>query len=292
MRRVLLFGGSGFLGGHVRRALAGDAELICPSRAQCDLTRGVEEIVTVLRASRPDAVVSCAGRIGGDAAELIEGNTLATAHLIEAVARAAPAARLVRIGSAAEYGPVPHGHAVTEEDPAAPTSEYGLSQLAATRLVELAAAAGRIDGVVLRVFNPVGPGLPPAMLLGRAAALLRDAGSDPRPITLGSSTVHRDFVDVRDVAAAVVAALRAPSLTERVFNVASGRAVTTREAVRLVAEAAGYRGELRDSDERAERSAAVDWMCGDVRRATRLLGWTPAYALEDSVKALWAHAAN
>jgi nucleoside-diphosphate-sugar epimerase len=204
------------------------------------------------------------------------------------VAAAAPAARLVRLGSAGEYGPVPAGHSVREDDPAAPASEYGVTHLAATRLVELAGAAHRVDGVVLRVFNPIGAGLHADNVLGRAAVLLREArATGASHITLGSLAAYRDFVDARDVATAVLAAILAPTLPDRVFNIASGTAVPVRDAVRLLADGAGFAGEIREEGTGPGRSAAVSWMRADVGRAARTLGWAPAHGLADSIKALW-----
>ncbi|EEP74390.1 NDP-hexose 4-ketoreductase [Micromonospora sp. ATCC 39149] len=288
---VLVFGGSGFIGGHVRAALHPHAALVCPGRRDLDLVAcGVDELGALLRACRPDAVVACTGRMDGRVDELVAANVSVTAKLVEAVAAHAPGARLVRIGSAGEYGPVPHGHAAAESDEARPVSEYGLTHLTATRLVELAAAARRVDGVTLRVFNPIGPGLSADTVLGRVATLLRRATPPGGPVTVGPLSAHRDFVDVRDVAAAVVAAVRARRLPERVYNVASGRAVPVREAVRLMVEVAGFTGGVRENQPAPGRSAAVDWMCGDISRAARDLGWTPSYDLAESVKASWAGA--
>ncbi|GAA2704205.1 NAD-dependent epimerase/dehydratase family protein [Micromonospora olivasterospora] len=291
-RPVLLFGATGFLGGHVRAALAAELPLVCPSRPECDLEGATsDELAALIRAVRPAAVVNCAGRATGTAEELLRANALVAAKLVDAVAEAAPAARLVRLGSAAEYGRVPLGSAVGEDCPADPVAAYGVSQLAATRLVELAARDRRVDAVVLRVFNPVGPGTPRSTLLGGVAAQLArcPAGGVLRT---GPLDVRRDFVDVRDVAAAVAAALRVPPSGPRVFNVASGRAVPVRDAVRLLADAAGFTGWVREDGRPPARSATVGWMCGDVRRAAAHLGWTPRHDLADSIKALWAGASS
>ncbi|RUL92022.1 NAD(P)-dependent oxidoreductase [Verrucosispora sp. FIM060022] len=296
MRNVLIFGAAGFLGRHVRAELTADFNVVCPSRADCDLV-GVDvlTLTELVRVVRPVAVVNCAGLVAGTTAELVTGNTVVTAKIIDSIARGAPDARFVRLGSAAEYGRVPHGHSVSETDQANPLSEYGVSQLAATRLVDIATAAGRLDGVVLRVFNPVGPGLPTSNVLGDAARLLQTAisrGASEVPLALLDT--YRDFVDVRDIAAAVRATVLAGSLPERVFNIASGTTVSVREAVRLLCRTAGYPGEVRGGElaPSAARSAAVPWMRADVSRAARVLGWTARHDLASSLKALWADTAT
>jgi nucleoside-diphosphate-sugar epimerase len=291
--RVLLFGASGFLGRHIQAAFAADPrvdELTCPGRDRCDLLApGTDQLEALLDELKPDVLVNCTGRLDGAAHQLVEANTVVTAKLLDAVADGRRAIRLIRLGSAGEYGPVPRGHAVAETDPAAPRRAYGVSHLAATRLVELSRVRGLVDGLTLRVFNPVGPGMPEQTMLGRAAAQLRAAqatGADS--ITLGPLSAFRDFVDVRDVATAVAAAALTQSVPDPVLNVGSGVAVTGRAAVRLLAEAAGFAGAIREDGRGADRSAAVDWMLADISRATAVLGWRPDHQLADSVKSIWA----
>ncbi|GAB3336905.1 NAD-dependent epimerase/dehydratase family protein [Micromonospora halotolerans] len=290
MTRVLLVGASGFIGGHVRRELEADMDLVCLSRAECDLAGSTRETLReLIGAVRPDAVVCCAGAVTGTAEELVLSNTLAAAKLLDAVAVAAPGARLVRLGSAAEYGPVPFGASVSEDTVPAPVSEYGVSQAAATRLTALAARAGLVDAVVLRVFNPIGPGMPRTTLLGRVAARLARLapGEDLRT---GPLDAHRDFVDVRDVARAVRHALTVRAPAARVLNVGSGRALPVRAAVRLLVEEACATVRIREDCSPSPRSAQVGWMRADLTRVTSVLGWSPRHDLNDSVRGIW-HAA-
>ncbi|WCN83522.1 NAD-dependent epimerase/dehydratase family protein [Micromonospora sp. LH3U1] len=291
MNRVLLLGAGGFLGRHIRLGLAAHTTVRSITRAECDLVRmELPDLIALVARERPDVVVTAAGRIVGSGYDFVQAHVVTTAKLIEAVAAAAPAARLIRIGSAAEYGAVPHGLAVSEEYPGIPVSEYGLSHLAATRLAELAGRAGRVDTMVLRIFNPVGPGMPPGNVLSRVTAMVRSAvaaGADD--IAVGLHDTYRDFVDVRDVAAAVLAAARCRPGPERVFNVGSGRAVATRDVVRLLADVAGFPGGIRDGSfaPDASRSATVAWMCADIERAHRVLGWAPVCDLSESLGTLW-----
>ncbi|MFB6397472.1 NAD-dependent epimerase/dehydratase family protein [Polymorphospora lycopeni] len=291
--RIVVFGGSGFIGRQVCRVLAADPRVdvvVRPGRDRLDLLDGtVDALAELLRETRPDAVVNCTGALSGSGHDLVRANTAVTAKLVEAITLATPGLRFVRLGSAGEYGRVPPDTSVTEDDPTDPVSEYGVSHLAATRLLDLASAAGQVDGITVRVFNPIGPGLHEENMLGRAARLIHDARrSGAGSICLGPLSAHRDFVDVRDVASGVVAALLAPDPGARVFNLASGRAVRSRELVRLLAAEAGFTGGIQERAAAPGRSAAVDWMRGDGSRAARLLGWTPAYELPDSVKAVWA----
>lgn len=289
MTRVLLFGASGFIGGHVRSVLAADprvSEVLTPGRAQHDLVAGdVDGLTALLRATAPDAIVSCVGALGGTATDLLAANTLVASKLLEAAAAAAPRARLVRMGSAGEYGVVEPGRSVCEDDALMPVGAYGVSHVAGTRLF---AIADGLDAVSLRVFNPIGPGMSEETLLGRAAARIRAALAEGAgEIQLGPLGAHRDFVDVRDLAALVGTVVLARNVPSRVYNAGSGRAVTAREAVGLLAAEAGWTGTIREAGAGPSRSAAVTWIRADVTRARDELGWTPVRDLETTIKDVW-----
>jgi NDP-hexose 4-ketoreductase len=286
MTRVLVFGAAGFIGKQVCHALTADsrvAQVIPAGRAQHDLANdSAHRLTDLLTEARPDVVVNCAGKLAGTDAELVAANTFSVAKLIGSVA----GRRLVTLGSAAEYGIVEPGRPVRETDYARPVSSYGITRLAATRLVDLAVAEGRLDGLVLRVFNPIGPGLPAENVAGQAVRKLRRALEDHSGrIRLGPLGAYRDFVDVRDVAAAVVAAVF--GVRPGVYNVGSGRAVPTRELIRLLCDAAGFAGTVEEADPPSVRSRGVDWIAADLSHTTTSLQWKPAYDLTASAYATW-----
>ena len=301
-RRVLLFGASGFLGRAVGAALDCEQRVDTVIRSGRSRTGrpGVgwvnhdliaadpDELAALIRDTQPDAVINCVGRLSGGIVQLAETNVLVTARMIEIVAREAPTARLVILGSAAEYGPTPYGRLVGEDDPTNPVAVYGVTRLASTQLVQLAVRDKQLDAVVLRIFNPIGPHVPLENVLGRAIAGMQTAlrkGEDT--VMLGPLGAYRDFVDVRDVATAITAAALADQVEERVLNVGNGRPVLCRELVGILAEVAGFTGTVAETSPSPDRSSLVDWSVADVSRIQRALAWAPTHDLRASIEASW-----
>nr|WP_202447907.1 NAD(P)-dependent oxidoreductase [Streptomyces sp. SID5468] len=290
----MVLGARGFVGGHTvacLRALPGVRVLVGGRAAGNDLCADlgsvpVPVLASAVRELAVDAVVNCAGAVGGDPTALAEANARGPAVLCAALALAAPGVRLVHLGSAAEYGAGPEGVALSESAPVCPVGVYGATKLAGT----LTVVAAPLDAVVLRVFNPVGPGAPAAGLPGRLAAELRRQGRDGT-VRVGDLSAYRDFVDVRDVARAAVLAVTAPGTLPRLVNVAAGRAVPVRELVRQLASAAGFRGALEESGAVSARSGGVGWQRADITLAARALGWRPRIPLTESVRDLWCASA-
>ncbi|MFE9426512.1 NAD-dependent epimerase/dehydratase family protein [Kitasatospora sp. NPDC006697] len=290
--RILLLGADGYLGRHAARALSAlpAAEVLTGGRRpshdlRIDLTDGqMPALMADLAALAPDAVVNCAGAVAGNALHLAEVNARGPALLCDAMLAAAPKARLVHLGSAGEYGAVRPGVPLAEDAPLAPVSAYGATKLAGSLVV----ATSRLDAVVLRVFNPVGPGAPAQSLPGRLARELRRVGPEGR-VRLGDLSAHRDFVDARDVAGAVALAVTAAGPLPRVLNIGSGSARRVRELAQALTTAAGFRGELvEEASAGSERSAAVSWQQAQVGAAAEALGWRPTTPLEQSAADLWA----
>jgi NDP-hexose 4-ketoreductase len=107
-------------------------------------------------------------------------------------------------------------------------------------------------------------------------------------ITMGSLDSWRDFIDVRDIARAVVAVAQKMPSSGLVLNVGGGEAVQCRYLVQSLAAIAGYYGDIVASDCRSARSAEVDWQCADVSAIQGMLGWSAEYSIEDSLAELWS----
>jgi nucleoside-diphosphate-sugar epimerase len=295
--RLLIIGAGGFIGAHVRGlAATAGLEVATASRSGLDGSPGhahvnlAEDcpaaIAALIDEVAPDAVVNCAGATTGDPAQLLAVNVTSVYTLAKAMLMARAPARLVHLGSAAEYGPATPGVAVTEQSVPRPVAPYGATKLAGTQLIDLACAAG-LDAVVLRVFNPVGPGAPAGSLPGRLAAELRRALRDGGGIHLGPTRAVRDFIDVRDVADAIIAAAQVPKLPHRVLNIGTGHAVPAQVLVRQMLAISGWTGVIHEDSGGSPRTPDVSWQEADITCAVEDLGWKPNRDLTASLAALW-----
>jgi dTDP-L-rhamnose 4-epimerase len=130
---------------------------------------------------------------------------------------------------------------VTEDAPLDPRNAYAASKVGQEHL---AATWARMTGgavVALRYHNVYGPRMPRDTPYSGVAAIFRSALEGGRaPQVFEDGRQRRDFVHVRDVARANLAALRAGVPGElRAFNVASGEPHTVGEMADALAEAFG-----------------------------------------------------
>ncbi|MCQ9184195.1 NAD(P)-dependent oxidoreductase [Streptomyces sp. IBSBF 2953] len=288
---VVVLGATGFLGRHICAALRDAGR---PVRAVArsgptpvDLLHSAPQTLAAVF-DEADAVVNAAGRAWqADARDMERGNVLVVRTVLDALRLTDRRPRLIQLGSVHEYGTAEPGTAMAESRPPRPLTPYGRTKLEATRAVLDAADRRRLDATVLRVANVCGPGAPRGSLFGLVAAAVhearqaRRADRTPPALRVSPLRAHRDVVDVRDVADAVVAACAPPAaVTGRVINVGAGRAVHMRT---LVDRAVALGGVPLTVDEASGGgpATAADWQLLDIALARRLLGWRPRRGLDD-----------
>jgi nucleoside-diphosphate-sugar epimerase len=104
---------------------------------------------------------------------------------------------------------------------------------------------------------------------------------------MGPLSSVRDFVDVRDIAEAVLAAVNAPNLDRPILNLASGTGTRIRSIVDELVDIAGFGGTVLESAAGSSRSGAVAWQQADITAISTSLGWKPRVELLDSLVGLW-----
>jgi nucleoside-diphosphate-sugar epimerase len=193
------------------------------------------DLQSLLNDVRPTVVVHCAAALRDESwADLIATNVVGTAALVQAMAATTPNAHLVLVSSGSVYG-ASDRLPLRESDSCRPVDPYAVSKRSAEDVARVAAARLGIPLSIGRVFNLVGPGLQerhlPASLAAQLCAIA--VGALPPRLRLGALTTTRDYIDVRDAAAAVAllaqarpidVALMVPGAeAASVVNIGSGR---------------------------------------------------------------------
>jgi GDP-L-fucose synthase len=294
-QRILVTGGTGFLGNRVVARLRGQGcrHLIVPRRADLDLMCQAD-IDRFLAQEQPEIVINLAAQVGGIGANrqrpgsFLFNNLIMGAQLIEGCRKAA-VQKFVQIGTVCsypKYTPVPFKETdLWNGYPEETNAPFGLAK----KLLMVQLHAYRQEygfrGVNLLLVNLYGPGdnfdpdtcnVIPALV--RKCIEARHQGRRLLMVW-GTGTPTRDFLYVEDAARAIVQAsqrLESPSPV----NVGSGQEISIAALARLIAHKTGFQGELRFD---AGKPDGQPRRCLDVSRARHLLDFEATTTLEQGL---------
>jgi GDP-4-dehydro-6-deoxy-D-mannose reductase len=300
--RLLILGGTGFVGAHLLRECAARGDELWatyrPGEASppggavrwlpVDVLDG-DSIREALVASGAEGVVHLAGQANVAAANrdpigTFRVNAEGTYRVLNALRERAPDARAIVVGSAEAYGVVPAAELpVRETRLLAPTSPYGASKAAADLVAGQAALGWGLDVVRMRPFNHLGPGQRRGFVApdfaSQVAAIER--GESEPVLRVGNLSGRRDFTDVRDIVRAYRDAIERGRAGEA-YNLCSGRPTRIEDIVRFFVDRAEVEIEVRPDESRL-RPVDVPEFLGSPEKARAELGWTAEIPLESSL---------
>jgi UDP-glucose 4-epimerase len=297
-RCALVTGGAGFIGSHVVDALlasgwhvvvvddlsAGDAKRVAAEATLevVDITdRGALD--TVVDGAQPSAIFHLAAQASvtrsvADPERDCEVNVLGTLNILDAATRHQAPVVFTSTGGAL-YGD--RAELPTREDsPPAPISPYGASKWAAEAYVNTWREASGVAHAICRLANVYGPRQNPHGEAGVVAVFSHCLWRGASPTLYGFGKPTRDYVHVRDVARALLAAVG----RDGVFNVSTGVETDVSTVFELLRTAADVtlQGELAPL-----RAGELERSCIDPSRAREQLGWTAEVGLEEGLAATY-----
>ncbi len=295
-RRVVVTGGSGFLGRHVCEALAArrPAEIVVPRSKDYDL-RDADAVRRLYDDAKPDVVVHLAAVVGGIGANRLNpgrffyDNASMGLHLIHEAMRH-DLAKIVVVGTICSYPkhtPVPFREdALWDGYPEETNAPYGLAK----KMLLVQAQAYRqqygLNAITLLPVNLYGPHdnfdpesshVIPALI--RKAIEAREKNA-PFIEVWGTGSASREFLFVRDAAHGIALATEQYNEPEPV-NLGCGQEITIRDLVGQVMEACRYRGEVRWDPSKPDGQPR---RCLDVTRARAAFGFEARTSFEAGLR--------
>jgi UDP-glucose 4-epimerase len=196
--------------------------------------------------------------------------------------------------TAAVYGAPDHSNPIKEDDEKNPISPYGASKLAAEGEINKFLAIPGNHGTSLRFFNVVGTAALELMdnsVENLVPIVINKLKAGQAPVIYGTDyptpdgTCVRDYVDVRDIARAHLAAADTTQPLPLALNVGTGRGGSVREVIKLVCKAAGQDDVIAVEAER--RAGDPAFLCADVSLIKSTNGFISHYSLEASTESLF-----
>lgn len=243
--------------------------------------RASAQVSAILERFRPQQVYHLASGLRDDDPQHLFGTSvLGTIALLDAVKACTETACVILGSSGSAYGaarriPIP------EDELCEPRDYYAASKLSSEHVARVTLASSPIRLVIARIFNIVGPGQEERHAVGRFASQVAaiTSGAAPRHMEVGDLSTTRDFIDVRDVAAALIAL--AQHAEAGVYNVASGIETRISEILDILLRAADLEGRVR-IEHRYTRAADIPRLVADISRL-RGSGYAPVYGFERMV---------
>lgn len=257
-KRVLVTGGSGFLGSFITELLVDEgAESIVPRRADFDLTEQ-QAVRRLIDSERPDVVLHLAAEVGGIGANrsnpgrYFYANAAMGIHIIEE-SRRAGVEKLVQVGTVCAYPkftPVPF----KEDDlwngyPEETNAPYGIAKKSLLVMLQAYRQQYDFNGIFVLPVNLYGPRdnfdlesshVIPALI--RKFVTARD-NKNPQVEVWGTGSASREFLYVADAARAIILATKRFDGPEPV-NIGTHREITIKDLVMLIAHLTGFEGEV------------------------------------------------
>lgn len=298
--RIVLLGGSGFIGRHFASFYQPEADVVIVSRhlpssgdrlscvryvqgdcASQDFLRQViqpgDNVVYLAYNSVPKTSFE-------DPLRDIQEN-LPLAISLLTVLRDVSVNRLLYVSSGGTvYGPSETDVPIVEDHPTNPISPYGITKLAVEKYCRMYARLFGIPLVIARPSNPYGPGQVPYRgqgFIATAAAKILQGEEIP---VFGPNGTVRDYLYIEDLCSAMKVLLDDDSAPGAIFNIGSGIGINNLEVLKAVARVAG----IPMSDIKLKflpvRHFDVAYNVLDSRRLGAL-GWRHATSLEQGLPA-------
>jgi len=293
IKKIIVTGGSGFLGKHLLRALNKASYQV----KNIDL-RDNPEFETVIADVRDtekmlqevkdaDMVFHLASLIeAGESVEkpqkYIDYNIDGTLSVLEAM-RTNGIKTFIFSSSAAVYGE-PIKVPIKEDDRTMPVNPYGMTKLAMEALLSSYVEAHGFTGIALRYFNLYGPGEHHEPETHAMPRFIKQIYEDKEVTVWGSGEHKRDYVHVRDI---VDAHLKAIKLAENqpekyhYMNLSAEAPASVLDIVYAVEKATGKKANVKHFDPRPGDPLLL---YADASKAREMLSWEAQVSLEDGIK--------
>lgn len=215
-------------------------------------------------------------------------------NLMSVVRGICPECRILSVGSSEEYGNVTHENLpIRENQKVNPVSPYAVARVSQEMLSKVFVDAYGMEIVLTRSFNHIGPRQDERFVVPsfiKRILDIKNSGKSKGEIETGNLTIIRDFVDVRDVVRAYYLLLNKGRKGE-IYNICSGKGITLREVVKLIADEVGVKVTTKINPDYVRPSDNME-IVGSAYKLESELSWERMYDFKQTIEDMVKHMAG
>ena len=283
MRKILITGGAGFIGTHIYKLLKqkGIQVIIFDKKlnSQDDLLNK-NSLLKALKGE--DAVIHMASLIEvGESVKypfkFAENNILGSVNLLQCM-KEVGVKKIIFSSSACVYGN-PEKLPIKEDAKLKSANPYGASKISVESFCETYHNLYGFDVVILRYFNPYGPGENHQPETHAIPNFIKAAlAKKPIPLFWKGEQI-RDFIYVEDLAVAHIAPLKLKGF--HIFNVGTEKGIKLIDVVNKLSDILGYKLKINDLGNRLGDVPANFASSKGLQKATN---WQPKFNLDQGLR--------
>ena len=203
-------------------------------------------------------------------------NTQNVFLMLEAIRKHNNSCKFINLSSAAVYGN-PFSLPVKESAAVDPVSPYGNHKSYAEEICKEFSRFYGLQTCSVRIFSAYGPGLQKQLFWDLHQRIKMHGKLE----LMGTGNESRDFIFIQDIVDGLEVILRKGDFSAGVYNLASGRETTIREAVQTFVDCFDESVPFSFSNE-VRKGDPLNWRA-DISKI-QALGFTPGFSLQDGLK--------
>lgn len=299
MKRVIIFGASGFVGRYLSQEFLNhgyevfgsdiNQATVLPDRVKfigADILDG-REVENTVNKICPDiivnlAAVSSVGASWNIPQTTISVNVIGALNIMEAARKCAFSPRILLVGSSEEY--MVSNLPIAEDTPLNASNPYGISKVAQEQFARLYQEQYGLKIYYVRPFNHTGIGQKDSFVLPSFCKQIVEIEKTGRPGVLktGNLNVTRDFSHVKDIVRAYRMIVESSNF-KMVYNVGAGKAYSLKTLLEYVVGLSKQKVMI-EMDQTRCRPTDYPTICCDCTLIKDNLGWKPEYTVFDALR--------
>lgn len=274
IKKILVTGGTGFIGTHLERELKRIYSVVSLYEGDIkdiDLFDKRYDVVCHLAAIRDMGIDAASGL-------LYDVNVNGTKKVMEYCRKVG--ASCVLASSSAIYKPTASHEKLNEDSCIGPVTLYGFSKVLSEDVSRFYAKAFSVPTVALRIFNIYGPGQKLPFIIPYITGRV----SKDMSVELKNPKAVRDFIYVSDVVKAFILSCSFKHLGFTAFNIGTGHGIDIYEIAKKITDMVRPENKIvKDENMNTEN----DYVVADIGKATKMLNWTPIVPIDMGLQYLF-----